>query len=123
MICRIWRGWTNRENAEAYERYLTAELFPRVRSELAGVGYRGHQVLRTERAGEIEFVTLVWFESLEAVRSFAGEAYQTPVITEKARGLLARWQEWCDHYEVRGLDVTAVDTAYSTPSRPTTRSD
>jgi hypothetical protein len=108
MICRVWRGWTTPSNAGAYEEYLNRELFRRVRSELGERGYRGYQVLRLERSGEVEFVTMVWFESLEAVRGFAGEQYQVPVITPKARGLLARWLERCEHYEVSGLEAPAV---------------
>ena len=65
MICRMWKGWTARENADAYEDYLRNELFPRVAAELGGRGYEGHHVLRLERGGETEFVTMVWFASLE----------------------------------------------------------
>ena len=101
MICRMWRGWTTPENAGPYEDYLNRELLPRVRAELGDRGFRDSQVLRLDRDGEAEFVTLLWFESLDAVRGFAGESYRTPVISEKARGLLTRWQEWCDHYQLR----------------------
>jgi hypothetical protein len=101
MICRLWKGWTTRENADAYEDYLRNELFPRVAAELGARGYEGHHVLRLERDGETEFVTMVWFTSLDAVRSFAGDDYRVPVISPKARQLLSRYAECCDHYELR----------------------
>lgn len=107
MICRMWRGWTTGANADAYERYLKDELFPRLKRELTGHGYRGYHVLRLARGEEVEFTTLVWFTSLEAVRSFAGEGYETPLITEKARGLLRRYADRCDHYALSGSETAA----------------
>jgi hypothetical protein len=103
MICRMWRGWTLAKNADAYEEYLNGELFPRLEMELGPQGYRGYQVLRrNESDDEVEFVTMVWFESLQAVQAFAGEDYETPVISPKAAGLLARYQKRCRHYELAG---------------------
>jgi heme-degrading monooxygenase HmoA len=96
----MWRGWTTAENADAYEFYLKHELFPRVERELGHRGYRGFHLLRSPRDSEVEFVTMVWFESLQAVRGFAGESYETPVITDKAKALLAHYEERCDHYDL-----------------------
>ena len=101
MICRMWKGWTLPHNADAYETYLRDDLFPRVVRELSARGYRGHHVLRLDRADESEFVTLVWFTSLEAVKSFAGAEYETPVLSPTAHRLLARYNERCDHYTLR----------------------
>jgi hypothetical protein len=100
VVCRMWRGWTAAKNADAYEEYLKNELFPRVQRELAERGYRGYHVLRRENGNEVEFVTMVWFESLQAVRSFAGEDYETPVISTKAEGLLSHYQGRCEHFEL-----------------------
>ncbi len=102
MICRMWRGWTKSENADAYDGYLKNELFPHLRRDLTQHGYRGYSVLRLNRGGEEEFVTMVWFESLEAVKSFAGERYEVPVISEKAHQLLTRYADRCDHYTLSG---------------------
>lgn len=102
MICRMWHGWTSRENADAYESYLRNELFPHVEHDLGKRGYRGFHVLRLGRGVEVEFVTMLWFESLENVRSFAGENYAKPVISEKAQKLLARSADRAEHYELRG---------------------
>ncbi|HTS13559.1 MAG TPA: hypothetical protein VMH00_15685 [Candidatus Limnocylindrales bacterium] len=103
MICRMWRGWTSRENADAYDSYLQKELFPHVERELASRGYKGFHLLRLNHPEEAEFVTMLWFESLEAVRGFAGEKYEVPVISEKARRLLVRYADRCEHYALSGF--------------------
>ena len=100
MICRMWHGWTKASHADAYDNYLRSELFPRLERELTVQGYRGFHVLRLEQGPEVEFVTLVWFESLDAVRSFAGENCEIPVISDKARLLLSRYAERVDHFEL-----------------------
>jgi hypothetical protein len=104
MVCRMWRGWTRVANAPAYDSYLKDELFPRVQRELAARGYRGYQLLRLERGDEVEFVTLLWFDSLQAVQSFAGADYEAPVISEKARKLLSRYADRCEHYDLSGSE-------------------
>ena len=100
MICRMWYGWTTAANADSYDAYLREELFPRVQRELSQRGYRGFNVLRLTREDEVEFVTQVWFESLDAVKSFAGESYETPVISAKAQALLSRYAKHCDHFHL-----------------------
>ena len=112
MICRMWKGWTLPRDADAYEAYLRDDLFPRVARELRGRGYLGHHVLRLDRADESEFVTMVWFTGLEAVKSFAGEDYETPVLSPAAHRLLARYDERCHHYALR-LEATPSSAAAS----------
>lgn len=103
MICRMWHGWTAAANADGYENYLKSELFPRLKRELTQHGYVGFQVLRLAEGREVKFVTQIWFESLAAVRSFAGEDYEKPVISAKAQALLSRYAERVEHYEVSGF--------------------
>lgn len=76
MIARIWHGWTTAENADAYERLLREEIFPSIAAK--GIaGYRGIELLRRPVAsGEVEFLTLMTFDSWEAVREFGGEDYE-----------------------------------------------
>jgi hypothetical protein len=102
MVCRMWHGWTSTSHADSYQNYLDNELFPRLERELGERGYRGFHVLRLEQESEVEFVTLVWFDSLDAVRSFAGENYDIPVISVKARTLLSHYDERVKHFEVGG---------------------
>jgi len=103
MICRMWRGWTAKHNADAYDAYLKEELFPRLQRELREAGYRGFHLLRLTGEDEVEFITLVWFESRDAVRCFAGEDYEAPVISPEARSLLSRYANRCDHYDLSGF--------------------
>jgi hypothetical protein len=109
MIGRIWHGWTTEANADAYESLLTGEIFPAIAAR--GLqGYRGIQLLRRRvSAAEVEFVTIMSFDSWEAVRAFAGEDYERAYVPTKARALLSRFDERSQHYEVRAsLDFDVI---------------
>jgi len=97
MIARLWHGWTSRENAEAYEALLRGEILPGIHRV---AGYRGAHLLRRDREDEVEFVTLTLFDSLDAVRAFAGEDFEMAVVPQEARKLLARFDQRSMHYEV-----------------------
>ena len=98
MISRIWHGWTSRENAAAYEELLKSEILPAIEGrEIRGL--TGAHLLRRDLPGEVEFVTILWFDSLEAVREFAGQDYEAAVVPEKARRLLKRFDARSQHYE------------------------
>jgi heme-degrading monooxygenase HmoA len=100
MIARIWHGWTSPENADAYEALLKAEIFPGIAAK--GVaGYRGIRLLRRPLADEVEFVTLMWFDSWQAVKAFAGEDQEAAYVPAKARQLLARFDARSQHYDLR----------------------
>jgi heme-degrading monooxygenase HmoA len=98
MIGRLWHGWTAPENANAYEQLLRSQILPGIQRI---PGYRGAQLLRRDANGEVEFVTLTLFDSLDAVRAFAGEDYEVAVVLPEAERLLTRFDERSTHYEVR----------------------
>jgi heme-degrading monooxygenase HmoA len=98
MIGRIWHGWTAPENADAYEQLLRSQILPGIHRI---PGYRGAQLLRRDADAEVEFVTLTLFDSLEAVRAFAGEDYELAVVLPEAERLLTRFDKRSTHYEVR----------------------
>jgi heme-degrading monooxygenase HmoA len=101
MIGRIWHGWTRPENADRYERLLKEEIFPGI-AEKDVCGYRGIQLFRGPiDDGEVEFVTIMRFDSWDAVRRFAGEDHEHAYAPQKAREVLARFDERSRHYEVR----------------------
>jgi hypothetical protein len=100
MISRIWHGWTTWENADAYEALLLGEIFSGIEAR-AMVGYQGIQLLRHDSGPEVEFVTVMWFENMEAVVGFAGEDYEAAVVPTAAQTLLARFDSRSQHYEVR----------------------
>jgi antibiotic biosynthesis monooxygenase (ABM) superfamily enzyme len=97
VIARLWRGWTSRENADAYEAFLRDSMFPSIHRV---PGYLGADLLRREDGEEMAFVTITRFESLEAVRAFAGEDYERAVVEPEARELLSRFDDRSVHYEV-----------------------
>ena len=97
MIARVWRGWTAGGDADAYERFLRTELFPDV-ARLEGFG-GAHVLRRPAPDGEVEFVTVTLFASLDAVRAFAGEDYETADVPPRARAVLARFDERSAHYD------------------------
>ncbi len=101
MIGRIWHGWTKAENADTYERLLKEEIFPGIAAK--GVpGYKGIQLFRRPIEGdEVEFVTIMWFDSWDAVKQFAGDDYERAYVPPKAREVLARFDDRSRHYEVR----------------------
>jgi heme-degrading monooxygenase HmoA len=100
MVSRIWHGWTTRENAGAYESLLKQEIFVGIQERQID-GYRGIQLLRRELEDEVEFITIMTFDSFEAVCAFAGEEYETAVVPQKAQFLLSRYDERSQHYEIR----------------------
>ena len=99
MISRIWHGWTNRENADAYEELLRNEIFTNI-AERSIKGYQGIHLLRRDVDDGVEFVTIMWFDTLEAVREFAGEKYDLSVVPSKAKKLLARYDDRSAQYQV-----------------------
>lgn len=99
MISRIWHGWTNRDNADAYEKLLRTEIFINIENKSIK-GYRGIHLLRRDVDEGVEFVTIMWFDTLDAVRAFAGEEYEVAVVPPEARKLLSRFDGISSHYEV-----------------------
>lgn len=100
MISRIWHGWTSPEKADAYQELLLHEVFVGIASRQIP-GYKGIHLLRREGEAETEFITVMWFESLEDVRAFAGEDYEAAVVPPAARALLAHFDARSQHYQVQ----------------------
>ena len=97
MIARIWHGWTRPENADTYEELLRREVLPGIAGRIEG--FAGAYVLREDADAEVEFVTITLFDSLDAVRSFAGDDHEQAVVPPEARRLLERFDERSRHYE------------------------
>ena len=100
MISRIWHGWTTPAAADEYERLLQDEIFIGIRNRNIQ-GFKEIQLLRRAVGEDVEFITIMTFDSLEAVRAFAGEDYETAVVPEKARAILTHFDARSQHYEVR----------------------
>ena len=100
MILRIWHGWTTPENADTYENLLKTEIFPGIAAKTIA-GYRGIELLRRPLQNEVEFITIMRFDTLQAVKDFVGEDYETVYVPDKARQVLSRFDDRSQHYELR----------------------
>lgn len=100
MISRIWHGWTTPQNADAYEALLKHEVFVGIKGRKIP-GFQSIQLFRRDVDAEVEFITVMWFDSLEAVSIFAGADYEVAVVPPAARKLLARFDARSQHYEVK----------------------
>jgi heme-degrading monooxygenase HmoA len=99
MICRLWRGWATPDNADAYERIVRTEVIPGIEARKIP-GFRHIDLMRRNLETEVEFVTLMWFDSLDAIRAFVGEDYSVSHVPAVARAVLSRFDERAAHYEV-----------------------
>ncbi len=103
MISRIWHGWTNPSNADKYEMLLKEEIFVGIHNRHIR-GFKSVQLLRRNVGNEVEFVTIMVFDSLDAVREFAGEDYEAAVVPQQARAVLSHFDGRSQHYEIRSMD-------------------
>jgi hypothetical protein len=99
MIARIWHGYTTHGNADLYENLLKREIFPGIENKNLQ-GYRGIQLLRRSLQHEVEFTTIMWFDTIERVKQFAGENYEVAYVPEKARKYLSRFDSKSIHCEI-----------------------
>jgi heme-degrading monooxygenase HmoA len=106
MIARVWHGYTKPENADAYESMLKPELLPGISK---AQGYKGSYLLRRNSGREVEFITIMLWESMEAVRAAAGHAdYETAIIPEERRKYLSRFDAKSAHYEIAAVHGAAA---------------
>ena len=99
MICRLWRGWTTPENADAYERVVRGQVIPGIEARKIP-GFRQIDLMKRDLGDEIEFQTLMWFDSLDSITAFMGEDYTVSHVPDAARAVLRRFDERVAHYEV-----------------------
>ena len=97
MIARVWHGWTNPEDADGYESHLRPELLPGV-SKMKG--FRGSYLLRRKAGEEVEFMTVLLWDSIEGMKALAGPDYETAVIPEERTKYLKRFDAKAAHFEV-----------------------
>lgn len=99
MLERIWHGWTSHEDADEYEALLLNDIFPAI-DEKTSDGLAGYRVGRREHDDEVEFVTVMRFDSWDAVESFVGEDYRQAHIPASAEKLLSRYDQQAQHFEL-----------------------
>ena len=99
-ICRIWRGWTTPENAAAYQELVWRTVIPEMIEARGIKGFREIDLTRRDLGAEVEFATIMWFDSIDSIRAFVGEDYEVSHVPPAARAVLSRWDERAAHYEV-----------------------
>src|SRR5438046_2805421 len=99
MICRLWRGWTTPEDASAYERIVRGEVIPGIETRMIS-GFRHIDLMKRVVGDEVEFQTLMWFDSVEAIKAFMGEDYSVSHVPPQAQAALKRFDERGARYEV-----------------------
>lgn len=100
MIARLWHGYTKAEHADAFEAMLKPELLPGVGNVR---GYRGSYLLRRAIREEVEFVTVMLWDSFDAIRAIGGEDYETAIVPEERRQYLTRYDAKAVHYEIASI--------------------
>jgi hypothetical protein len=97
MIARVWHGYAKPENGDAYESMLKPELLPGVGKVK---GYKGSYLLRKDCGVDVEFITILLWDSIDSVRAFAGPDYETSIVPEDRRKYLSRHDEKASHYKI-----------------------
>ena len=100
MIARVWHGYTKPEHADPYETQLKPELLPGI-SKLKG--YRGSYLLRRDMGAEVEFITIMLWDSIDHIRAAAGADYEIAIIPAERREYLSRYDSTASHYEVASV--------------------
>jgi heme-degrading monooxygenase HmoA len=98
MIARIWRGWTTPDKADAYQHIVSTQVLPEIASRNLD-GYHGTYLLRREIESEVEFSTIMLFDSIDNIRGFTREDYAVAHVPAEARAVLSRFDERSAHYE------------------------
>ena len=99
MISRIWHGWTTHGNADAYEAIVTGQVIPDILAREIP-GFKKIELFRRPLADEVEFITVMWFSSIEAVKAFVGEDHEVSHVPPAARAVLSRFDDRSQHYDI-----------------------
>ena len=101
MILRMWKARSTAGGAADYIRHVTTKVFPKIR---AIEGYKGEYLLRRDVKDSVELVVLTLWDSIEAIRQFAGPEPNKAVVEPEARAVLTSFDEYVTHFEVvRGM--------------------
>ena len=98
-VCRLWCGWTTPENADAYERIVRGDVIPGIEARKIP-GFRHIDLMKRNCGEEVEFQTLMWFDSLESIKTFMGEDYSVSHVPAQARAVLSRFDQRAAHFDV-----------------------
>lgn len=99
MICRTWRGWATRANADTYESIVRGQVIPGIEGKRIP-GFRHIDLMRRDLEDEVEFLTVMWFDDIDSIKAFVGEDYEVSHVPPEARAVLAHFDERSTHYTV-----------------------
>ena len=97
MIARLWRGQATPEKAPHYQRHFTEHVVPHLK-ELDG--HRGAYLLRHAGDGNVEFLAVTLWESIDSVRAFSGQDPNVAIVEPEGRAALSSFDEVARHYEI-----------------------
>ena len=97
MIARTWRGTTTPAKAEAYSRHFSTNVAPHLK-DIAG--HQGAYLLRREVDGQVEFLAVTLWDSIETIKRFAGSDPDIAVVEPEGRAALSEFDDFARHYEV-----------------------
>ncbi len=102
-VRRIWHGYTTPENADTYQEILLGKVIPDIEA-MDIPGLEGIEVFRRphDEDDEVEFITVMGFETIDAVRAFVGDDYEVAHVPPEARAVLKRYDERVRHYDLVG---------------------
>ena len=98
-VCRLWRGWTTPENAGAYERTVRTEVIPAIEARKIP-GFQHIDLMKRDLGNEVEFLTCMWFDSIDSIKAFTGEDYAVSHVPAATQAVLSRFDAWAAHFEV-----------------------
>ena len=97
QIARTWRGLARSDAADAYVQHLETTVFPQIE---AIRGHRGARVLRRSVPEGVEFLVETLWDSMDAIRAFAGDDPERAVVEAEARALMLDFDRQVIHWEV-----------------------
>ena len=100
MIKRIWHGWASPAQADAYEALVRAEVFPDIAAK-GGSGFLGAVLLRLPGDEDVEFMTIMSFDTIDSIKRLTGGDATRAYVPDKARALLSRWDKRARHFELQ----------------------
>jgi heme-degrading monooxygenase HmoA len=99
VICRLWRGIATNENAPRYEKIVRTQVIPDIEAR-AIPGFIHIDLARRSVPDGVEFLTIMWFDSLESVKRFVGEDYERAHVPAEAQAVLSTFDQRAAHFDV-----------------------
>jgi heme-degrading monooxygenase HmoA len=97
VIARFWSARTTPAQAPTYIEHLKAKVLPVLQKV---DGYAGATLLKREEAGAVEIIVITQWNSLEAIRGFAGDDLEEAVVADEAAALLTWFDSRVKHYDI-----------------------